>query len=248
MNYTFDNFRELIINSNLSDDEKTAVFDFDGTLIKGDIEDAFFFYLLSKNYNLEYSWDEYNHLLEIGEYQKAYLDMKKSFSALSISNLKIEINNFLNEEIDFIIFEQNKNGFKYKYPKVNENLYQIVQFLKESNFKIYVISASLEMLVQEAGFAWFGINKENVAGMRLKQIDDNTFSNEIIDIITIGAGKVDALNIYFQLECPFLAAGDSISDLELLNSVQYNGIKIIVGNNEILKDKFINDKTALFIS
>jgi len=42
MNYTFDSFKQLIINSNLSDDEKTAVFDFDGTLIKGDIEEAFF--------------------------------------------------------------------------------------------------------------------------------------------------------------------------------------------------------------
>lgn len=237
MKYTFDNFRELIINSNLGNVEKNAVFDFDGTLIKGDIEEAFLCYLLSKNYNLEYSWDEYNHLLELGEYKKAYIDMKQSFSKLSIPQLKIEINNFLNENIDLIKFKQNDKDYNYKYPIVNYSLYQIVKFLEENNFGIFVISASLEMLVQEAGFAWFGINKENIAGMRLKPIDDNTLSNEIIDIVTIGAGKVEALKQYFNIERPFLVAGDSISDLELLNSVQDNGIKIIVGKNQKLLEK-----------
>lgn len=245
MNYTFDNFRELIINSNLRDDEKTAVFDFDGTLIKGDIEEAFFCYLLSKNYNLEYSWDEYNHLLELGEYKKAYLDMKQSFSRISIPQLKIEINNFLNENIDFIKFKQNDKDYNYKYPIVNDTLYQIVKFLEENNFRIFVISASLEMLVQEAGFARFGINKESVAGMRLKPIDDKTFSKEITDIVTIGAGKVDALKTYFNIERPFLVAGDSISDLELLNSVQDNGIKIIVGKNQKLLEKMEKGKILI---
>jgi len=247
MNYTFDSFKQLIINSNLSDDEKTAVFDFDGTLIKGDIEEAFFCYLLAKEYHLEYSWEEYNHLLEIGEYKNAYLDMKKSFSNITISNLKIEINSFLSEELDFIIFEQNKKLYKYKYPSVNENLYQIVQFLKEKNFRTFVISASLELLVQEAAYAWFGIDKKNVAGMRLNKLIDEYYTDETIDIITIGEGKVIALRQYFDIETPFLVAGDSISDLELLNKVTDNGIKIIVGNDEKLKNKFIDDKRTCSI-
>jgi len=241
MNYTFDSFTELINDSNLIDEEKTAVFDFDGTLIVGDIEEAFFCYLLSKNYNLEYSWEEYNHLLEIGEYKKAYLDMKKSFSKISIPQLKIEIDNFLHEKIELIEFKQNGIAFVYKFPKVNENLFQIVHFLMQNNFRIMVISASLELLVQEAAYNLFGIDKENVAGMRLRPIDDNTFSKEIIDIVTIGEGKVEALKSYFNIESPFVVAGDSISDLELLNSVTENGIKFIVGNNQKLID-YIHDK------
>ncbi len=248
MNYTFENFREFIDNSNLIEVEKVAVFDFDGTLIIGDIEEAFFCYLLSENYSLDYSWDDYNSLLDRGEYQKAYLDLKKSFVKISIPLFNLEINNFLNEELDIIKFRQNGKSYIYKYPRINNKLIEIVKLLKEVNFRIFVISASHEMLVQEAAFSWFGINKKNVAGMRLKQINDNTFLNEITDIVTIGKGKVEALKQYFNIETPFIVGGDSISDLDLLNKVPDFGLKIIVGNNSNLLDNITNSENIIQIT
>lgn len=244
---------ELISRGIISVGDKNAIFDFDGTLIVGDIEESFYCYLLSIGYRLPFSWQEYNDLLEKHQFEKAYIEIKKSFAGLKITEIRMRMEELLNLSKDKIVFEQNGKKYSFQKPKANSIMKKVVQLLMKNGFNIYVISASQEIIVKYAANRWFAIPEINSAGMRngIEFInDDNYLTEEIVGITTIKEGKVELLRNILKINEPLLTAGDSVSDIEMMNTTSIYGIKILVGKNsfrEVILSQLKNKDNLIII-
>lgn len=226
-----------IINSH----EKIAVFDFDETLIEGDIEEAVFCALLSFGKKLNFSWKYYNNLLNSNKFEFAYSEFKKAFDGLSIQEIENCVISIIESNEDTIIFEQDNENFEFPMPKVNDIMKSAITILNDNGYKVYVISASTEIIVSKAAEVLFGIPSANVRGMRIKtDIFGNKefLTSEIIGIRTSYEGKADVLFELTGSNEILIAAGDSLSDLNLLQKVRGTGF-IILRNKKHL-DQLLN--------
>ncbi|TNE91339.1 MAG: hypothetical protein EP330_05545 [Deltaproteobacteria bacterium] len=90
--------------------------------------------------------------------------------------------------------------------------------LRDAGWQVWVVTASARRAVIPLA-ARYGVPAERVLGMELREVD-GWAHEEVVGTVTYRQGKVDAL---FDAtgRRPDLAAGDSITDLELLRSATY---------------------------
>lgn len=215
-----------------SDDiiDKIAVFDFDETLIDGDIEEAVYCYLASQNVKLNYSWATYTKLLNNEEYETAYTDFKTSFKGLSVNIINQAVQDISESNISQIEFIQDDFSYSFPVPKPNQIMIEFIEILKSLHYDIYIISASTEIIVRKAAEIWFGLAPEKVIGMKQKLIhedNESILSGEVIDIKTTYKGKAEAIEKYISQDGILIGAGDSMSDVPLLQKVKSNGLIIL---------------------
>lgn len=242
---------KLFDSGQLAQRDKIAVFDFDETMIEGDIEEATYCYLASHNIEINYSWANYQSLLKKHEFETAYSSFKKAFAGISVKKLHLAVDEVCKLNMEYIDFYQDNISYQFPVPRPNQIMQEFISFLQENNFHIIIISASTEIIVRRAGKIWFNLEASQIVAMKQKIIRDNgelLLTGIIEGIETSYSGKVRALKEYLGIDEPIIAAGDSMSDLALLNKVRNGGIQILRNKKylNILLEK-INDKGNIII-
>jgi len=220
----------------LKKEKLVAAFDFDNTLINGDIEEAFFAMMINKGFKTELKWEKYLEYSKNGQEHQAYTEIKKDLIKLNdvdIETIFSEIYKNLNK---FIEFKDNNKIYQIINPKPNLLMKILIEILKQLEFKIYVVSASLKSLILNANKQWFNLDEDKILASEF-------YSN---DFKIIYGSEKEAILKENGVENLLISGGDNIGDIHFLNLTISNGLCLIRNTsnaNEIIpklnKDKNI---------
>ncbi|MGQ4002939.1 haloacid dehalogenase-like hydrolase [Francisellaceae bacterium CB300] len=133
----------------------------------------------------------------------------------------------------------NKTFNKYFKGKIYPNIKLLIQNLKNYGFEVWIISASPELLYQGVLSREFGIPVNHIIGTK-SVVSNGVTTNKIVLPVPQDDGKADAIETIIKAE-PILAAGNSISDVEMLN--YSSTLKVIVNPNDSEKVDYLGGKT-----
>ncbi len=109
------------------------------------------------------------------------------------------------------------------WPNYRPAMAGLIGGLAESGWDVWLVSASNSWIVQ-AGAPMVGAAPANVLGIRV-EISQGRLTNEIVRPVTCNRGKVEAIEKTLG-RLPDLAVGDSLGDLEMLESAK---LPLVVG-------------------
>ncbi len=224
-----------------------AVFDFDNTCIVNDITEATLAYMardsLLRDKSLlgtgfenasdkTYSGAVFNHYFELidnNNIEDAYEFISKILSGFRPD----EINSLVNKVIQFEgqnITTNTLFGREIaKGLKLREEIIQLMHLCENSGIEVWIISASIEILVKEA-MKQFNITGE-VIGVRTS-IVGGKFTDQLEQPLSMFEGKVECIKKYIDPDKkPLLGVGDSIYDLPML---EYCETKVVVDRQNAL--------------
>ena len=112
----------------------------------------------------------------------------------------------------------------------------LVGQLQEAGWDVWVVTASARAIVTPFA-ARAGVPADRVLGMELAATDDH-LEREVTGTVTYRQGKVDALRHATGRTADF-AAGDSITDLELLRSARY---RLYIHRHEVDMHRIATDE------
>jgi phosphoserine phosphatase len=188
----------------------SAAFDADGTLWDCDIGESFFDYQV-KNCKLpnlkmtsEQAWAHYDKW-KIVDPAGAYLWLAQINKGVPYS----QVQKWAQEAVS-----QRKNGLP-----VFDCQKRLVEFLKENNFEIFVVTASVRWAVIPAA-AELGILDHQVLGVQTR-IDENVVTDEQFGPMTWREGKSEAILAINGGAPPVLAAGNTTGDTSLLKTASH---------------------------
>lgn len=209
-----------------------AAFDADGTLWDTDLGENFFQYQID-NRLVPLPNDPWNHYLEM---KKVNNDPRDAYAWLAQINSGVsldQVKNWAQKAFDSIspkpIFNEQK---------------KLIELLLKNSIQIYIVTASVKWAV-EPGAKALGLNEENVIGIETA-IKNNLVTDEKIYPITYKIGKVEALMKKTGNINPFLAAGNTTGDYELLKSATH--IKLAVSAASRDDKLFKSEKELLQIA
>lgn len=172
--------------------KEIAIWDFDGTIIKGDCSEGLddseklsykglitesILAGLSNQYKGEDGvkkfFEEYNSLLKTGDKKAAYTYVTKIFVGTEQKKLEQFSENYFNEVMHSFYFSDSIKNMKE---------------LKEKGVENFVISASLEAFVVGASKT-LGIPVDHIVGIKVK-IDNGLMTDEVIEPVPFAEGKV----------------------------------------------------------
>ena len=177
-----------------------AAFDADGTLWPGDVNDRLL------RYQAKHNLREVKDLLDPVKYreekQRAWRCQEFARRQAGFSIKEIQ------EQLSAALRAEPLPAFPFQR--------ELAGCLKERGFRIFVVTASVQWLVEEA------ISEENlpadgVTGIRTR-LREGILTDQIEKPITIGKGKREAFLQLSGGRPPLFAAGDSPGDRELLES------------------------------
>lgn len=243
-----ENIKILIENSlknssklNIDNNKKNpiAVFDLDRTLIVGDISDTVFAYCKSIGHKLNLGWEDFLEEIKINP-RKLFLEFPTYFQGFEkdfVINATKEV--LKHQSIEFT---ENSKTFSSVVPKPKEEFVWLIDYLKSLNFKIGVISASPEDIVKTITKEFFGLEGDEIAGIKSvfeTQNGKEVYTNLIILPTTVIEGKADVYHQIFDT-MPLITAGDSLNDIYLLNLTHENGFSIICNPEESRRKNIIS--------
>ena len=177
-----------------------AAFDADGTLWPGDVNDRLL------RYQAKHNLREVKDLLDPVKYreekQRAWRcrEFARRQAGFCIEEIK--------EQLRAALKEEPLPAFPFQR--------ELISCLKERGFRIFVVTASVQWLVEEA------VSKENLPADRIigirTRLQKGRLTDQIERPITIGEGKREAFLQLSGGRPPLFAAGDSPGDKELLES------------------------------
>ncbi len=189
-------------------DQKIAVFDADGTLWKIDSGELFLKYLIKngliRDIPSHQAWEHYLAKRWGGEADVALDWIVRQAVGLDWTKVR---------ELAEHAFKEIPN-FPY-FPEIKT----LINFLIDHEFQIYVVSASPKWAV-EPGARYFGIPRDNVLGLCLKE-ENGIFKDELLEPRSVGAGKSLALAAATHNMRPWVAVGNTPSDLSLLEIAEF---------------------------
>ena len=198
-----------------------------------------------------------------------YFWLCQAFAGFSPGQLKEHIDDLFHQTDPITYMAVQNDGSavekKIERPVVFSWQQELRAFLFEKGINVYVVTASQEelvrMVVADPKYG-FDIPSSSVTGMKLalrspngqtllgqydKSLDkdyyDSTLTSSLSGITTWYSGKVAAIKEYIDpFKKPVLAAGNSASDLEMLNYAEADpGIRLLVTDNDetetILQEK-----------
>jgi phosphoserine phosphatase len=112
----------------------------------------------------------------------------------------------------------------------------VIRLLRQWEYTIFVISASNDISAKVAASMLFDIPVNNIAGIKSK-IVNGTITNQLLNPIPVGDGKVAQYRLLSGDCMPMIVATDSDSDLPLLQMCDPDGLAILVGGTESLYEK-----------
>jgi phosphoserine phosphatase len=186
--------------------EPIAAFDADGTLWDMDMGETFFDYQVQKKLlpNLPKDpWDFYHKLHDKDE-PTAFLWLAQ----INNGRPQDEVRTWAKAAFDDL-----------KKVPVFDNIREIIQHLQKNKVQVYIVTASIKWAV-EPGAEFLGIPKENVIGVATKVIN-GLITDKLDGVITWREGKVAGLLNATQKKHAFMAAGNTLGDLALLESATH---------------------------
>lgn len=229
----------LFLNSNnyfeIEKEERNAVFDLDNTLLIGDIGDAVFSMLKIMKKPIKLTWKKYLEILKNEGKETAYSRVVSEMAGLSFGTIENATEKVLKSTDKYIEVE----NISVPVPKAHPFMFELLQILRENSFNIYVISATNIFSVRITCRYFFKIPEDNCFGIEpiTKKIDigdskaQYILSNEIKKPLTITTGKEVLYWEKISKTRPLITAGDSETDIFLLNLVDSNGFSIWVGDD-----------------
>ena len=169
-----------------------AAFDADGTLWPEDVNDLFV---------------EYQHNSKIRDFSDLLneSDRGKRARGLLLRQAGLTLEEVY-DQVDKVLETHPLHVFDFQR--------DLLKFLKEQGFFIYVVTASIKIVVKKT-IAKYNLPVDKVLGMR-PQLENRTFVEAIKPPMTYGPGKKEALLEHVDPSKVVLAAGNSVSDFDLL--------------------------------
>lgn len=184
-----------------------AAFDADGTLWDTDLGENFFQYQIDQK-QIELPPDPWTHYLELKQVnndpRSAYVWLAQINKSKSLQDVK----KWAQEAFDQI----------QPNPIFSEQL-KLIHWLKSQGVQIYIITASIKWAV-EPGARALGLTEDNVLGVET-EVHNGIVTDIPVHPITYRIGKTEALLKKTNRQRPFLCAGNTIGDLELLLSATH---------------------------
>ncbi|MCU0285501.1 MAG: haloacid dehalogenase-like hydrolase [Acidobacteria bacterium] len=222
--------------------EKIAVFDLDNTLLEGDIGEAVFTQLKIDEKDqpltvtktmIPFTWPQYHELIKQKKKKEAYARMVTAMAGIPVETVFKTTQRVMNSPKVFLEVE----GVKVTVPRPNPVMQALVRYLLSLGYTAYIISATNSFSVQYVAENYFGIPYAQAFGMqpvltREKENDCIILGDTIDGPVTVGEGKVEAYRRFIGTLPPLVTAGDSESDLQLLNLTSAQGFCIWVAVDE----------------
>jgi HAD superfamily phosphoserine phosphatase-like hydrolase len=199
-----------------------AAFDADGTLWSNDMGEEFFkweiqtgvlqsvFSKLPKD-----PWRFYRDEKEQGDPRKAYLWLAQIHQGLPLATVQKWAQDFLKTFTPVPLFNEQR---------------KLISFLNQRNVKVFVVTASIKWSV-EPGAALYGIPAEQVLGVRT-QVKNGLITDIQEGEITWKKGKaIELLNFTMGVK-PILCSGNSMGDLDLMETASHYSIAINSANDK----------------
>jgi phosphoserine phosphatase len=244
---------------------KIAVFDLDNTLLIGDIGEAVFAALKNKEKNepltiqnkpIPFSWTEYQNLLNRNKKKKAYKKMVTAMSGIPPKTLIDTTRDVLNSKKNSIQLEDEQ----IPIPVPNKIMQTLVSFLKSLEYEMFIISASNHFSVQTVAREFFSFPDSNVFGIKPQlKYHQNVNSRDHTQILTsrlekpvpVGRGKAQVYHKCIDSIPPLITAGDSETDINMLNLTHKNGLSIWVGDNQtrflVMKQRIGHPQNSFYL-
>ena len=180
-----------------------AAFDADGTLWDTDIGEHFFQFQIAKNLLPDLppnAWEHYRQWY-VSETPGALVWLAQIMTGVPLATVRDWARQAIStlQPLPFFPFMKD-----------------LVTYLKSRNVTVYCVTASVRWAVEPAAEA-IGIPAENVIGIRT-QILDGKITDKHEGPLTWREGKVTGLLEKTGRKLPFLAAGNTMGDLPLLDS------------------------------
>ncbi len=112
------------------------------------------------------------------------------------------------------------NGFYGKFgDKIFPGQVELIDYLRDNGFAIFVVSGGPKWLAEEAAKRWFKIPPENVIGVQTK-IVDGVLGAEIVPPVPFREGKIKTIETVIGKERLLIVAGNTGSDVPMLELAQ----------------------------
>lgn len=210
-----------------------AAFDADGTLWDTDLGENFFQYQIDeKSVPLpEDPWKHYMDLKKINnDPRDAYVWLAQINAGRSLS----EVRNWSQQAFERIqpnpIFSEQK---------------KLIDFLLSNSVQIYIVTASIKWAV-EPGARALGLTNDHVVGVETV-VENDIITAEKILPITYRQGKIEALLKKTGNIKPFLSAGNTIGDYELLDASTHLKLAVSAASRDDRLFKGENDLQTMAI-
>ncbi|MBL7545072.1 MAG: HAD-IB family phosphatase [Bdellovibrionaceae bacterium] len=194
-----------------------ALFDADGTLWDTDLGENLFHYTID-NRLVPLPPNPWKHYLELkkknGDPKDAYLWLAQIYKGLPLTQIQTWADQALNSLVPFPIFEEQK---------------KLIDLLKQNNVTIKIITASITWAVQPGARA-LGLDNSAVIGVETI-VNQGIITDQKNGVITYRAGKVQGYQQNNTIT-PFLAAGNSEGDVELLEYATHIKLAVSAANRE----------------
>lgn len=187
-----------------SESKPVAAFDADGTLWDTDLGEAFFHYKIDRRLVPlpENPWNYYVELKKKnGDPREAYLWLAQILNGVSLEQARAWAREAVVANKPTPVFPEQK---------------KLIELLLSKGVEVFIVTASIRWAV-EAGADLVGLTPDNVIGIET-EISDDKITDRAKGIITHREGKAQALLARTGGRRPFLACGNTMGDLELIES------------------------------
>jgi phosphoserine phosphatase len=207
--------------------KRIAVFDLDNTLLVGDIGEAVFVKLKLQGYVPEYRWEDYRRTLKANR-QEAYAGLVRAMGGLTERIVQRATLELLSRGERYLELDRSFIPVPYPHPLMQH----LVIRLRDSGYRVYVISASNEISARLVVWKMFGIPPFNVFAIR-QHSQSGVLTDQLVEPIPIDEGKVEVFRKYIGETNPLITAGDSYLDIPLLRLTDPAGLTIWVGEEKM---------------
>lgn len=225
---------------------KIAAFDLDNTLLVGDCGEAVFTQLKIDEQKqpltitgemIPLTWEKYREILHTKGKVEAYSRMTDCMAGLPLKTLLEATHKAIHSDLAYLEFEGIQSPVPYPHPIMQA----LVTYLQSLGYTIYIISASNQYTVQYTAREFFGIPGSQAFGM-VPTVKSDPRYGEVLDggiegPVTVEEGKVEVYRENIGSNPPLITAGDSKTDIMMLNLVDPHGLIIWVGDDEKMVEK-----------
>lgn len=217
-------------SSREAETQRVALFDLDGTLLRGDIGEAVFAYMMThRGFDLcpDINFSQYEKLKH-EDVTLAYRMAAQVFQGCTPSTIWECAEAVLSMKTSHIEVE----GFQIAVPRPDPRFQHLIRQLWLRGYRCVVVTASSQLAAEPACWRCFGIPSDDVIGVRLKvnrRWFKNVLSNSVIEPAPILAGKSEATLLRLSCAGADIGAGDSTNDRSLLSLVRPGGTVLWTG-------------------
>ena len=230
MTSSLDHLMAVIEQAQQGLSHKIAVFDADGTLWPEDVGFGFFEYQI-KNQLLA----EGDFFQNINEFYKE--NQSKTCSLILQKNKGVSSDQYISWCRDFFKTDPLR---VFSFSKKSS-----LEYLKDLGAAVYLVSASPQWVVEQA-VKYHDLPVDVVVGMQVVLDSQKVMTDQMVYPLSVGSGKVSAFLKNSQHRTPFFVSGNTISDLDLLESSTH--IKCVVAKAQKGERQYESEQVLLSIA